>query len=92
MAAAGTEGAAAAAEAMLATRTAKAEVDPATMRDEWAAEAAALGFDPAALDALLADRHPLPDDAALIVRLPDPVTGEVVERQVRSGEFAGVGR
>ena len=42
------------------------------MRDEWAAEAAALGFDTAALDTLLADRHPLPDDAALVVRLPDP--------------------
>ena len=88
MAHAGTQGAAAAADAMLATRAAKADVDPATMRDEWAAEAAALGFDTAALDTLLAGRHPLPDDAALVVRLPDPLTGEVVERQVRSGEFA----
>ncbi len=29
-----------------------------------------------------------PTTPALVVRLPDPVTGEVVERQVRSGEFA----
>src|SRR6478752_3938637 len=88
MASAGTQGAAAAAEAMLRTGAAKAEVDPATMRDEWATEAAALGFDTAAMDTLLAGRHPLPDDAALMVRLPDPYSGEIVERQVRSGEFA----
>ena len=88
MAQAGSQGAAAAAEAMLRTRAAKAEIDPLSMREDWAGEAAALGFDTVAVDALLAGRHPLPDETALVVRLPDPVTGEVNERQVRSGEFA----
>lgn len=90
MAAHGTEGAEAAAEAMLETRRVKADVDPARMRDAWRAEAADTGFDTDALDELLARKTVMPDDHTLLVPVPDPTTGELVEQPVRSGQFAGL--
>ena len=88
MAHAGTQGAAAAADAMLPPAPPKPRSTRHDARGASGPPRPPRWVRHRRVDTLLAGRHPLPDDAALVVRLPDPLTGEVVERQVRSGEFA----
>ena len=83
----GTSGAAAAAEAMLATRTSKEDVDPETLRERWATEAADVGFDTASLDGLLADGVADPGDRLVV----DGVdwAGQHLEFDDTAAAFAG---
>ncbi len=86
----GVEGFTAAGEAMLATRPTKADVDVALLRDRWLEEAATVGFTPNHLDRLLGTPTTVDrDETRLLVRLPDPTTGEAVDVEVDSARFAG---
>ncbi|MDJ0769259.1 MAG: MobF family relaxase, partial [Ilumatobacter sp.] len=79
--------------AALATRAAKTVVDTATLDERWQDEAAAVGFGPADIDALLAAGRPdraavLDPDQGALVALPDPGTGELAEVRVSIDVFA----
>ncbi len=92
----GRSGAAAAADVTLTTRTAKLDVDQETLDRTWLDDGKSIGFGPDDINQLLATCHPIPGsqpltpDTHIEIRLPDPVTGEVMNVLVSVDEFAAL--
>ncbi|WP_420451735.1 MobF family relaxase [Ilumatobacter sp.] len=90
----GRAGAAAAAQVTLATRTAKLDVDQATLDRAWLDDGTSIGFGPADINQLLASCRPIaptapPTPASMIdVRRPDPHTGASVVVSMSIDDFA----
>lgn len=90
----GLSGPAAAAQATLATRTAKIEIDQDTLDERWSEEGATIGFGTEDVNALLATCEPvishstLNPDTSIATRQVDPITGEVHERLLTLNDFA----
>lgn len=90
----GVSGPAAAAQATLATRTAKIEIDQDTLDERWSEDGATIGFGTDDVNALLATCEPiashpsLTSDTRIAARQVDPITGEVNERLLTLDDFA----
>ena len=90
----GLTGPAAAADAMLATRTRKLDIDADTLDAHWRDEAANVDYTPADVDRLLSHARPtqtidrLTPESLISVRQPDPVTGEIHTVQLTIAGFA----